>query len=128
MVNIMSINIKDTDLPNDPIYDNISSIVKVLESTLYDKIRQKNEIIFKLLEENKNLKDQLNKTSGKQKKNIKNKVNKNDEILPELNTETDSSETIINISTKPARIGQLKEANDFFKKEYQNYLNKLNKQ
>lgn len=112
----MKINFNDSD------YDNISSIIKFLESTLYDKIKQKNEIISKLLEENKLLRDQIDKKNNRKNNKKNNKVNT--KVLSELYN--DNKETVININSKPAKPAQVKEAKDFFEKEYINYLNKSN--
>lgn len=111
------------DFINESDYDNISSMIKVLETSFFNKIRLKNEIISKLLEENKILKDQIEKLSNKKKlepKPKKEKCIKDFSGISETNVD-------INIFPKPKQSSQLREANDFFKKEYQNYLDKHTK-
>lgn len=107
--------------------DNISVIFKLLEKTLYDKLNDKDKIIQNLTNENKLLREQLNKKNKSKNKKIKNSNNninanqfdfQHDPLIDEI------SDNVIYIDTKPSNKIQLKQANDFFKKEYNKYKQK----
>lgn len=103
--------------------ENIMTIMKLLEKTLLDKLNEKDQIIKNLMQENLELKEQLNKKNKPKKK--KKDIEEASEFIYNDIIQNDNN-NVVYFDQKGTSKAKCKEMNDFFKKEYLKYQHKNN--